>query len=107
MSDTIEITEIRTLTERLFKELEQRGVTHIRPAHRQYWSVFADEMFSPTEPPLVKANLVDDLVDSREELTTSGDVEPAVWQAAQHLAGLMQLIAHADLKGGLVRGTDK
>lgn len=107
MSETIAVAEIHKLTERLFEELDARGVTHIRPPHRQYWSVFSDEMFSSTEPPLVRANLIDDLVDSREELTTSGDVEPAVWQAAQHLAGLMQLIAHADLKGGLVRGTAK
>jgi hypothetical protein len=104
MSDTIEIAEIRKLTEKLFEQLEKRGVTHVRPAHRQYWSIFADEMFSATEPPLSKANLIDDLVDSREELTTGGDVEPALWQAAQHLAGLIQLIAHADLKGGLVMG---
>ena len=104
MSDTIAIGEIHKLTERLFEELDVRGVTHIRPPHRQYWSIFADEMFSSTEPPLAKANLVDDLVDSREELTTGGDVEPALWQAAQHLAGLVQLIAHADLKGGLIKG---
>jgi hypothetical protein len=96
----ITISDIRALANRLCDVLENNGQTAVRVTNRHYWTIFVDDAFSAQEPHPVLGDVIDDFADARQELSPEKEF-PVIWHAADHLAGLIQLIGHADLKGTL------
>ncbi|HEV2901327.1 MAG TPA: hypothetical protein VGX71_26495 [Pseudaminobacter sp.] len=94
----IDVSEMRHLADRLFDVLESRGKTRIKVPKAPYWMVFAADVFNVEPPALVTGDAEDDLMDARSDLALENEDVVSIWHAAHHLAGLMQLIAHADLK---------
>jgi hypothetical protein len=99
----VDIKEVKRIAVQLFELLETRGVAQIRVEDPQYWTVFP-EAREPTEKPLpVMGDVMDDLDDSRAEAAGPADTL-VIWHAFNHLAGLMKLIARADMNGDLIEG---
>jgi hypothetical protein len=102
MSDetVITISDIRMLANRLCDILESKGQTAVRVTNRHYWTIFVDDAFNAQEPHPALGDVVDDFADARQELSATKEF-PVIWHAADHLAGLIQLIGYADLKSTL------
>jgi hypothetical protein len=101
--ETIDIAELRRLSDQLFRRLEQHGVRQVSVTSRDYWTIFADEAFSLDQPPeLVVGDVLDDLRDVRKDAGATRDEAVAFWHAFHHLSGLMLFLANADMQGELV-----
>jgi len=99
---SIELSELKALTNRLFETLEQAGIDRIPVTQNLYWTVFASEAFGSGEPPqATMGDVLDDLADLRSEVMNEDPETTIAWHAFEHLSGLMKFIAHADLDGGL------
>ena len=99
----VDMNEIRHLSARLFDLLEQRGVTQISVEDAQYWTIFPEAREPAEKPSPLMGDVMDDLEDLRAEASGSAETL-VVWHAFNHLAGLMKLIARADMNGDLVEG---
>jgi hypothetical protein len=99
----VDTKEIRQLSAQLFDLLEQRGATQIRVEDAQYWTVFPEAREPVEKPSPVMGDVMDDLEDLRAEASGSAETL-VVWHAFNHLAGLMKLIARADMNGDLIEG---
>jgi hypothetical protein len=101
--ELVNAKEIRRLAIRLFDLLETKGISQIRVEDSQYWTVFPEAKESAERPSPVMGDVMDDLEDLRAE--AAGTAESlVVWHAFNHLAGLMKLIARADMNGDLIEG---
>ncbi len=102
-SQSIDLTELRRLSDALFARLEREGVRRVNVASPHYWTVFADDAFGiDTTPDLVIGDVLDDLRDLRRDAgTAAGDEAFTPWHAFHHLSGLMLMIAAADMQGAL------
>ncbi|NGN40661.1 hypothetical protein G6N74_06255 [Mesorhizobium sp. CGMCC 1.15528] len=100
---SIELSELKALTNRLFESLEHAGVDRIPVTQNQYWTVFVSEAFGSAEPPqATMSDVLDDLADLRSEVTDEDQETTLIaWHAFEHLSGLMKFVAHADLDGSL------
>jgi hypothetical protein len=102
-AEFVDIKEVERIAIRLFELLEARGVTQIRVEDPQYWKVFPEAREPIERPSPVMGDAMDDLDDLRAE--AAGPAENMiVWHAFNHLAGLMNLIARADMNGDLIEG---
>jgi hypothetical protein len=100
---SIELSELKALTNRLFETLEQAGVDRIPVTQNQYWTVFVSEAFGSGEAPEpTMSDVLDDLADLRSEVMQEDPETTLVaWHAFEHLSGLMKFVARADLDGNL------
>jgi hypothetical protein len=98
----VTIAEVRALANSLCDAIEARGQTAARFDARQYWTVYFEDMFHLETPVPVVGDVADDLAGARGDLLAP-EVEPVVWHAAHHLAGLFNALACSDLNGTLTR----
>ncbi|MEI5677529.1 MULTISPECIES: hypothetical protein [unclassified Mesorhizobium] len=100
---SIELSELKALTNRLFESLEQAGIDRIPVKQNLYWTVFVSEAFGSAEPPqATMSDVLDDLADLRSEVVgQSSETTLIAWHAFEHLSGLMKFVAQADLDGDL------
>jgi hypothetical protein len=99
---TIDIAELRGLSERLFLRLEQSGVRQVGVDSPNYWTIFADDAFSLDTPPeLVVGDVFDDLSTVRRDAGAPTDEAVIFWQTFHRLSGLMLFLAKADMQGEL------
>jgi len=99
----IDVNEIKHLTIGMFQMLEEKRISRVQVDDPYYWTVFP-EVPQPAEAPApVLGDVFDDLDDVRADAARPSD-ELVVWHAFNHLAGLIKLIARADLKGDLIEG---
>lgn len=96
MATTIEIAELRSLSDQLFEAIERRGINQITVADDNFWHVFFDEAFDLNDTPTpTLASVRDCLSDLREEMTNPQDLTE--WHALHHLSGLLSVLAKASL----------
>jgi hypothetical protein len=99
---TVEIAELRALTDKLFRGLIDAGIERVTSDEINYWTVFPDAAFKlDTAPEILAGNLGCDLTDLRSEIANLEDGATVMWHAFHHLSGLMTFIASADLRGAL------
>ena len=99
---SIDLTELRRLSDALFARLERSGVHSVAVASPHYWTVFADDAFTMDKTPdLVIGDVLDDMRDLRRDLDAAGDEAFTPWHAFHHLSGLLLMIAAADMQGSL------
>lgn len=99
---TIEIAELRAMTDKLFQGLLDAGIERVSSDEINYWTVSPDDAFKlDTTPEILTGNLGCDLTDVRSEVANLEDKATAMWHAFHHLSGLMTFIASADLRGAL------
>jgi hypothetical protein len=107
-SQSIDLTELRRLSDALFARLERDGVRSVNVASPHYWTVFADDAFGMDKTPdLVIGDVLDDLRDLRRDLHAAGDEAFTPWHAFHHLSGLMLMIAAADMQGSLTKAAEE
>jgi hypothetical protein len=108
-NETIDLAELRRLSDRLFARLERGGIERVSVQNRHYWTIFADEAFSLDKPPeLVLGDVLDDLRKLRSKESRARDDENIVfWHAFHRLSGLMLLLARADMQGELAAAPAK
>jgi hypothetical protein len=107
-NDTIDVAELRGLSDRLFARLEENGVRAIRIDSQYYWMIFPVNAFDmQKKPELIAGNVLDDLQDLQNDADADEDEFISVWHGFHHLAGLLQFIASADLKGHLITAPAK
>lgn len=100
---TIDVGELRGLSDTLFRRLEDRGIRQIRVKNALYWTISPDAAFNMDQPPEpIVGEVFDDMGGVRSEAATAHGEPVSLWHAFHHLAGLMTLIANADLHDGLV-----
>lgn len=96
METTIEIAELRSLSDRLFELLERRGVNQIAVGTDHFWQVFFEDAFDlNTTPTPVVGSISDCLSDLREEMANPQDL--IEWHALHHLSGVLSALAKASL----------
>jgi hypothetical protein len=101
--ETIELTELRMLSDTPFRRLEQYGVRQIGVKNRHHRMIFPDAAFNLDQPPeLVLGDVFDDLRDVRSEAGAPEEEAVIFWHAFHHLSGLMLFLANADMQGDLV-----
>jgi hypothetical protein len=106
-TDTIDISELRRLSDTLFRRLEQQGVRRIDVKEPIYWMIFPDAAFNPyKQPELLMGNVFDDMSDLRSEAGAPDEEFVSFWHAFHHLSGLMLFLANADLQGGLFAASE-
>jgi hypothetical protein len=96
--ETIDLAELRKLSDTLFRRLEQGGVRQILVKNPYYWMIFPDAAFNPE---LLMGHVFDDMSDLRSEAGAPDEEFVSFWHAFHHLSGLMLFLANADLQGGL------
>ena len=102
MTDTISLSEVKSLAVRLFEALEQRGLTHAKVPNPQYWTVSL-EALETDQPEPTLGDVWDDLHDLRAEAARHDrNHEISIWHAFHHLSGLTQFISNADKNGELL-----
>jgi hypothetical protein len=100
--ETIDLAELRKLSDTLFRRLEQGGVRQILVKNPYYWMIFPDAAFnSDQQPELLMGHVFDDMSDLRSEAGAPDEEFVSFWHAFHHLSGLMLFLANADLQGGL------
>lgn len=99
----IDTAEIGRLASRLFDLLEKRGATQVRVEDPRYWAVLPDAREPVKAPSPVMGDVMDDLTDLRAEAAEVAELL-VVWHAFNHLAGLIRMIARADMNGDLIIG---
>jgi hypothetical protein len=106
--ETIDLAELRRLSDRLFARLEQGGVQQVSVKNPHYWTIFADAAFDLEKPPEpVIGDVFDDLRDVRRDAGTPEAEAVILWHAFHHLSGLMLFLANADMQGELAAAPAK
>ena len=104
-NETIDLSELRKLSDRLFDRLERNGIHQVGVKGRDYWTIFADEAFNVDKvPELVIGDVFDDMRDIRKNAEAPEDEAIAFWHAFHHLSGLMLFLANADMRGDFGAG---
>ncbi|SDO52184.1 hypothetical protein [Phyllobacterium sp. OV277] len=106
--NSIELSELKGLTNRLFDLLEQARIERIPVTQNQYWSVFAADAFALDGPPSpTMGDVWDDWEDLRSEVAGQiPETTTIFWHAFDHLSGLMKAVAYADLQGSFIAARD-
>jgi hypothetical protein len=98
-NNTIDVTELRKLSDRLFARLEESGVRQVRVQSPYYWTAFADQAFDVEKQP--KLVICDDIRDLRRDAGAPAEEAIAFWHGFHHLSGLIAFLAEADMAGRL------
>jgi hypothetical protein len=105
--DQIQVSELRSLAEGIFTDLEESGIQTITMDHDYYWHVHDTDAFGMAEnPQLACGQLFDDIVDIRGELAELAVGARAggyfnSQHALSHLAPMLNYIAFRLTSGGL------
>lgn len=98
VESTIDVRELKELSSRVLDALLENGIEKIEVDQPQYWAVDPQDSFRLSRAPdLLVGNVWDDLGDLRVEVEGSV-ADLSVWHACDHLAGLIKLVAAADLR---------